>query len=146
MEFLGHEVAAAGACPLCSYLEASESFPPSCTFKQLQAFLGLVNFYQHSLHQADQFLRPLVDVLCGGHKRNRPVTWSASMQSAYATAKKPFAWCYTGFVVDASATHDGAALQQRAAGNNSWQLRILFPKLDQAQVRYSAFKREHLVR
>jgi hypothetical protein len=46
--FLGHEVSAAGAKPLQSHVEAIDSFPLPGTFKQLQAFLGLVNFYRLS--------------------------------------------------------------------------------------------------
>ncbi len=88
VEFFGHKVTAAETRLLSSRIEAIQSLPPPCIIRQLQAFLGLVNFYQHSLHRAAQILRPLVDVLCGGQKENKPVTWSASMQPAYATAKK----------------------------------------------------------
>jgi RNase H-like domain found in reverse transcriptase len=49
------------------------------------------------------------------------------------------------FVVDASADHVGAALQQRAAGAAAWQpLRFFSKKLDVTQQRYSAYDRELL--
>jgi hypothetical protein len=122
VEFLGHEVTAAGAKPLRSHVEAIEKFPLPHTFKQLQAFLGLVNFYHRFVPRAAQFLRPLTDVLGGGQKGSTPVTWSASMRSAFHTAKAAVAEATflahpsldsnLSLVVDASATHVGAALQQ----------------------------------
>jgi cleavage and polyadenylation specificity factor subunit 1 len=45
----------AGAKPLRSLVEAVERFPPPFTLKQLQAFLGLVNFYHRPVPQAAQF-------------------------------------------------------------------------------------------
>jgi cleavage and polyadenylation specificity factor subunit 1 len=48
-EFLGHLVSAEGAKPLSSYVEAVEKRPPPTTVKELQVFLGLVNFYRRFL-------------------------------------------------------------------------------------------------
>jgi hypothetical protein len=141
VEFLGHEVTAAGAKPLRSHVEAIEKFPLPHTFKQLQAFLGLVNFYRRFIPCAAQFLCPLTNVLRGGQKGSTPVTWSASMRSAFQTAKAAIAEAAflvhpsldsnLSLVVDASATHVGAALQQCAAGKSSWQpLGFFSRKLD----------------
>ncbi len=55
VEFLGHEVMVAGAKPLRSLVEADERFPSPFTLKQLQAFLGLVNFDHRPVPQAAQF-------------------------------------------------------------------------------------------
>jgi hypothetical protein len=85
--FLGHEVSAAGARPLRSHVEAIDSFPLPGTFKQLQAFLGLVNFYRRFLPGVAGILKLLTDVLRGGQSGNRPVPWSAPMQQAFKAAK-----------------------------------------------------------
>ncbi len=43
------------------------------TFKQLQACLGLVNFYFHFLPGAAQIPKPLTYVLRDSHKGSKPV-------------------------------------------------------------------------
>jgi hypothetical protein len=48
-EFLGHVVSSQGAKPVTSYMEAVERRPPPTTIKELQVFLGLVNFYRRFL-------------------------------------------------------------------------------------------------
>jgi hypothetical protein len=64
-EFLGHIVSAQGARPITSYVEAVERRPPPTTIKELQVFLGLVNFYRRFLPGVAVTLRPLTDALRG---------------------------------------------------------------------------------
>jgi hypothetical protein len=64
-EFLGHQVSAQGAKPLRSYVEAVEKRPPPTTVKELQMFLGLINFYQRFVPGAASILKPLTDALRG---------------------------------------------------------------------------------
>jgi hypothetical protein len=45
IDFLGHRVTAGGVQPLPDHVAAIEEFPPPTTVRQLQAFLGIVNFY-----------------------------------------------------------------------------------------------------
>ncbi len=45
MEFLGHHLTAVGISPLPSRVQAIAEFSQPATIKQLQAFLGLFNFY-----------------------------------------------------------------------------------------------------
>jgi hypothetical protein len=47
--FLGHLVSAQGAKPIASFVEAVEKRPAPTTIKELQVFLGLVNFYRRFL-------------------------------------------------------------------------------------------------
>jgi hypothetical protein len=42
--------------------------PPPQDTKQLQRFLGMVNFYSHFLPNCAQVLKPLIDLLKGGQK------------------------------------------------------------------------------
>jgi hypothetical protein len=51
-EFLSHQVSAQGAKPLSSYVEAVEKRPPPTTVKELQVFLGPVNFYRRFIPRA----------------------------------------------------------------------------------------------
>ncbi len=74
------------------------------------------------------------------------------MDAAFAGAKQslltathlahPTAGAELSVVVDASATHIGACLQQRLPGKKLWQPLGFFSKLEAAQQKYSAFDRE----
>jgi Reverse transcriptase (RNA-dependent DNA polymerase) len=66
VNFLGHVVSAAGVAPLPDRIAAIRPFPRPQTVEQLQAFLGLLNFYRSFVPAAAQILRPLMDALCGG--------------------------------------------------------------------------------
>jgi hypothetical protein len=65
-KFLGHVVSAQGARLVTSYMEAVERRPPPpTTIKELQVFLGLVNFYRRFLPGIASTLRPLTDAFKG---------------------------------------------------------------------------------
>ncbi len=115
----------AGVKPLQSHVEALHACPCPSTVKQLQAFLRLVNFYRCFVLAAARLLRLLTDPLFGGAA---PVLWVGAR---------------LGLMVDASATHVGAALQQKPSPSTPWQpLGFFSKKLDPAQMKYSAFNRE----
>ena len=46
IDFLGHHITAEGASPITKHVEVIQSFPRPLDKKQLQSFLGLVNFYR----------------------------------------------------------------------------------------------------
>ncbi len=153
IEFVGHELSAAGVRPLYNHVEALQAYPRPSTVKQLQAFLGLVNFYRRFVPAAARLLKPLTKALVGGARAVAPVVWTDSMQSAFLGAKSAVAaaTCLAhpvvgerlGLIVDASATHVGAALQQKPSPSSPWQpLGFFSKKLDTAQMKYSAFDRE----
>ncbi len=68
IDFLGHRVSAAGVEPLPDHMEAVTKFPRPSTVKELQGFLGLVNFYRHFIPAAASILKSLTDSLKGGPK------------------------------------------------------------------------------
>jgi putative transposase len=49
LEYLGHKILAAGVLPLPSHVAAIQEFPRPTIIKDLQAFLGIVNFYRRFL-------------------------------------------------------------------------------------------------
>jgi hypothetical protein len=65
LDFLGHRVAARGITPLMSAVDAVMQYPLPSTIKQLQAFLGVVNFYRKFVPAATRKLRLLTDSLKG---------------------------------------------------------------------------------
>ena len=130
VDFLGHSVSAAGIQPLPSRVAALRDFPKPSTIKELQAFLGLFNFYRRFVPAAAQLVLPLTDALKGGRPGGTAISWSSAMESSFAAAKSslsdaalldhPSQAAEIALVVDASASHVGAALQQRRQGGG-WQ-------------------------
>ena len=123
--------------------------------KELQGFLGTVNFYRRFIRGAAHLLRPLTDVLRGSPPPASAVTWTAEMDRAFLTAREslarkvelvnPCPRAQLSLCNDASADHVGAVLQQRVLLSAAWQaLGFFSQKLLPAQVKYSAFDRELL--
>ncbi len=123
--------------------------------KELQGFLGVINFYRRFIPAAAHILKPLTDQLKGGPKPAASILWTEAMQAAFAAAKATLAGCVKlihplpgaeiSLLVDALADHIGAALQQRLHPAAPWRpLGFFSRKLDAAQVKYSAFDQELL--
>jgi transposase InsO family protein len=144
-----------GALPLCSNVVAILQHPEPHNVQQLQAFLGLVNFYRRFIPAAAKILKPLTDLLIGGPKGKAPIHLEGDSARAFQTAKEALSSVTTlvhpaekhqiSLMVDASADHVGGALQQRRSARHPWQpLGFFSRKLSAAQQRYSAFDRELL--
>jgi hypothetical protein len=155
VEFLGHHVTAAGVSPIASRVAAIQQHPAPTTVKELQGFLGVINFYRRFIPAATRILKPLTDQLKGGPKPVAAIPWTADMQAAFSAAKAALTGCVrlihptpgaeVALHVDALAEHIGAALQQRPHPAAPWRpLGFFYKKLDGAQVKYSAFDRELL--
>jgi Reverse transcriptase (RNA-dependent DNA polymerase)/RNase H-like domain found in reverse transcriptase len=154
IDFLGHRITAAGIQPLPHRVAAINTFPQPRTVRDLQAFLGLFNFYRKFVPKAAAILKPLTDAMRGGVRDPQLVSWSAPRRAAFSAAKAALAAaCRLDFpahcaelslVTDASATHAGAVLQQRRQGQQWRPLGFFSVKLDSPQQKYSAFDRELL--
>jgi hypothetical protein len=150
VEFLGHQVDRTGIRPLQNHVEAVLEFPAATTAKELQRFLGLINFYRRFIPKAALLMKPLTDALVGAPKIIR---WSEELQEAFEAAKKavagamllshPQANAEVSLATDASNSHVGAVLQQRQ-GNVWAPLAFFSKKLNSAQKNYSTFDRELL--
>jgi hypothetical protein len=147
-EFLGHQVSAQGAKPLCSYVEVVEKRPPPTTVKELQMFLGLINFYRRFMPGAASILKLLTDALRGSKSAQEAVVWTSDMEASFEAAKlalskatwlgHPELRAALTLHVDASVSHKGAALHQRTGGCPDWQpLGFFSRKLDPAQQKWS---------
>jgi len=150
LEFLGHSVSVDGLVPLPKHVEAIQNFPPPQDVKQLQRFLGLVNFYRRFVPKAAATLKPLTDALIGSPKA---LLWTPDLDAAFCAAKTalvaavplvhPDNSAEISLATDASATHVGGVLQQREKG--SWRpLSFFSKKLSPPELKYSAFDRELL--
>ena len=65
VEFLGHRVDQDGVRPLQRHVQAISDSPSPQDVKQLQQFLGMVNFYRRFLPGIARMLQPLTDALKG---------------------------------------------------------------------------------
>ena len=153
VDFLGLHVAAGGVSRLADQVATIQEFPQPTTVKELQAFLGAVNFYHQFVPVAANILLPLTAVLKGGKKGSEKLVWTSSMSSALTAIKKALlrTVCLAflkeaaelSLATDASATHVGTVLKQRDSPTSDWRaLGFFSAKLEPAQLSYSAFDRE----
>ncbi len=123
VDFLGHRLSASGISPLPARVQAIADLTRPATVKQLQAFLGLFNFYRRFIPAAAKLVLPLTRALRGGPKGATLLAWSPAMAAAFQAARSslsssvvlahPVAGAELSLVTDASATHVGAVVQQR---------------------------------
>lgn len=148
LDFLGHHLSSEGITPLPSSVTAISAFPQPQTIKDLQRFLGLINFYRRFIPTAASILIPLTNALLGSPKK---LIWTPQMTTAFTTVKAvltkatllahPQPTATLALATDASDSHIGAVLQQ--FHNNSWQpLSFFSAKLSPPQQKYSTFDRE----
>ncbi len=83
--FLGHRVYQHGVqCPsLQHHVQAIRDFLTRQEVKQIQQFLGMMNFFRHFLPGIACRLQPLTDALCGDPKK---LSWSPAA-TAFQAAK-----------------------------------------------------------
>ena len=146
-------MSARGALPLNSNVEAVQLFPEPATVKDMQVFLGMVNFYRRFVPNAACTLLPLTDCLRGGLPPHSAPSWSPLMSRAFQEVKSALAkamWLQhpdpsarLALHVDASASHVGGILQQQRPEDSTWcPLGFFSKKLSPAQEKLIAFERE----
>jgi hypothetical protein len=140
----------AGITPLPRHVATVQDCPLPADIKQLQRFLGLINFYRRFLPAVARTLQPLTDLLKGSPK---VLLWSPAAEAAFVAAKAalvaavplchPAPNAVLSLSVDASDSHVGGVLQQQVG--KGWKpLAFYSKKLAPAEVKYSTFDRELL--
>ncbi|BHF72212.1 hypothetical protein SprV_0401527600 [Sparganum proliferum] len=150
LEFLGHQVDSEGLRPLPSKVEAVRNFPPPTSKRQLQRFLGMVNFYRRFLPNCADLMLPLTNMLSGP---KGPLKLTGDALTAFERIKNspvdatflthPAPEAQLSLMVDASTVAVSAVLQQHLAGSTR-PLAFFSKKLLPAETRYSTFGRELL--
>lgn len=155
IEFLGHTISNKGIAPSPSRIQAIKEFPTPNTFKQVQRFLGMVNFYHRFLPHIAETATSLYELLkTGSTKKLKPkFSWSEENDTAFRKIKTdlekhtllvhPNPTANVGLWVDASSKAVGAVLQQ-SNGNNWLPLGFFSKKLKPTEQKYSTFDRELL--
>ena len=149
ISFLGHKVHSGGVEPLAVHVDAITNSPPPSTSKELQGFLGMINFYCRFIPaSAARTLRPLTEALKGNPK---VLSWTAEMQTTAIrvalAATVPLTHLLPtaelSLATDASDSHIGSILQQWESG--AWRpLGFFSRKLPETEIEYSIFDRELL--
>jgi hypothetical protein len=149
LEILGHINSATGVAPTADHAAKIKNCPPPQDIKQLQCFLGMVNFYRHFLPKCAQVMKPLTDLLKGGAK----TLWTDPTQEAFQNAKRllaaamplqyPAPNAELSLATDASNTHIGGVMQQKS--RDHWRsLGFFSHKHIDTESHYSPFAHELL--
>ena len=151
--YLGHVISTAGVSPDPEKLRVLREWPAPSKVREMQSFLGFINFYAEYLANATQLTAQLYD-LTTGHKGDDPIKLSpqnidafeeikrrlcAAPQLAHPDLERPFT-LYT----DASNIAVGAILLQRDSNGIERPVSFFSKKLSSAQRNYSTFERECL--
>jgi cleavage and polyadenylation specificity factor subunit 1 len=120
------------------------------TVEQLQAFLGLFNFYRRFVPAAAKILKMLTAALAGGQCGSAKLNWSAAMATAFADARvaladtelldHPAVAAELSLTTGASAKHIGGVLQQWRPEKGWTLLGFFSKKLMETESRYSTFE------
>ena len=155
LSFLVHKVNKDEISPMPERVEAISAFPQPKTKKQLQSFLGMVNFYHRFIPHIADVLVPLhaCIVACGNAKLIPDELWSPECTASFSRAKlalssavllrHPSAKAETHVTVDASQTALGGCLEKRE-GDFWFPVAFYSKKLLPAEKKYSTFDRELL--
>ena len=152
LTFLGHLITADGIRPLPARIEAIQKYKQPENAKQLQKFLGVINYYHRFLPDASTILHRL-HALAQTKPAKKTLVWSEDDVTTFERAKKmlcdatllsfPAADAQLGLCTDASETGIGAALEQLIG--NRWEPLGFYSKaLNETQRKYSTFDRELL--
>ncbi len=87
VSFLGYIISTDGVAMDNSKLQSVLNWPQPMTVKELQQFLGLVNFYRRFICNFSTITAPLTSLLKGGRQR---LDWSPSAQNTFQQLKNRF--------------------------------------------------------
>ena len=150
LEFLGYQVDANGISPLPERVEAIRNFPRPTTLKDLQSFLGMVNYYRRFIPRAGDHLHHLFDALRG---KPKTLVWDDGCTASFEATKEalaratllhhPRSGAHVALTTDASQFAVGGVLEQW--GPKGWEpLSFYSKKLNDTQQLWPPYDRELL--
>lgn len=92
VEFLGLIVSTKGVSMDTSRVETITEWPEPTSFKDLQVFLGFINFYRRFIEGYSRIAQPLTGMLKGSYKGKKPgpFHWNVEEAEAFRTLKTAF--------------------------------------------------------
>ena len=157
VEFLGFCINSKGISPLLSKVDAIKEFPSPTSVKQLQRFLGMINYYHRFISKIASTAVSLYEHLkLFPTRKNKPKTkfyWPENCEQAFKQLKTLLSDqtllmhqdinAELSINTDASSVAVGAVLQHRK--NQQWEpLSFFSKKLSETEKKYSTFDRELL--
>ena len=153
IDFLGHRISPDGITPLPDKVRVILDFPRPSTVKELQRYVGMLNFYHRFLPCAASIMRPLYSALKGKPSTNQSLTWCQEMSTAFDASKcaladatmlsHPQPGAEIALTTDASDVAVGGVLEQKLQDN--WVPLAFFSRqLRDRELKYSTFDRELL--
>ena len=150
LEFLGYHVDANGVSPLPEKVDAIRRIPAPTSIKELQRFLGALNYYRRFVPHAAAILSPLYEALRG---KPKSLQWTEACAIAFESAKDalanatmlvhPIDGAPLALTVDASVIAIGGVLEQNSDGQ--WKpLGFFSAPLHGKQTEWPPFDRELL--
>ena len=150
LEFLGYQVDSSGISPLKDRVTAIEETKPPTTVKELQRFLGMVNYYRRFIPNAARHLFHLFEALKG---KPKTLEWTANCQKSFEATKSALAAATLlhhprpgaplALTTDASNTAIGGVLEKH--GPRGWEpLAFWSAKLEPNQMMWPPYDRELL--
>jgi hypothetical protein len=140
-------ISAAGAAPTADHAAKIKNCLHAQDIKQLQHFLGMVNFYRRFLPNCAQVLKPLTE---GGSQdfaiechRSGGFQQAKSLLAAAVLLQHPAPNAELSLATDASDTNIGGVMQQKS-GDHWRPLGFFSCKLTDPESRYPTFDRELL--
>ena len=150
IEFLGYKVDANGISPLPERVETIRQMQKPTTVKELQRFLGMVNYYRKFIPRAAHHLHHLFDALKG---KPKDLIWDEGCDLSFEATKEalakatllhhPKSGAHLALTTDASQYAVGGVLEQW--GKQGWEpLAFYSSKLNDAQQVWPPYDRELL--
>ena len=150
LEFLGYRVDKHGIAPLPERIEAIRSCKAPTTVKELQRFLGMINYYRRFIPKAAKHLFHLFEALSS---KPKVLEWNPDREKSFQAIKEALAKttmlrhprpeANLALTTDASDLAIGAVLEQR--GPKGWEpLGFYSMKLNASQRKWPTFDRELL--
>ena len=157
---MGHIIISAkGLKPQPDKVRAIKSIKPPSNVRELQSFLGLMNYYRKFIENLSEISRPLTLLLAGKkgpHKKadKTPINWGDKEQKAFATLKEKLTEDVTlkfpdfskDFILTTDASEDsiGGVLQQEDETGRERPFTFFSRTLNSSEKKYSAIEREAL--
>ena len=150
LEFLGYQVDPTGISPLKDRVTAIEQTTPPTSVKELQRFLGMVNYYRRFIPNAAAHLFHLFEALKG---KPKVLVWTDDCQKSFDATKRALAEAtllhhprpgsQLALTTDASNQAIGGVLEQ--LGPQGWEpLAFWSAKLEANQTQWPPYDRELL--
>lgn len=154
IDFLGYNISHDGIKPSDEKVKAIREYEKPKSVKQLQKFVGMVNYYHRYISGIAELLSPIHKIINQALKRkDKFLSWSEEADKSFIEVKENFACnimlnhfhpnAVLSLTVDASNIAVGGVLQQKI-DNVIEPLAFYSRKLTPSEIKYSSFDRELL--